>query len=279
MPGNRRIPQVQTGVGSGPRARPPEAALDIETPTRIMHHMWTTDGASLDRSRRAHTSLVDLAYEALAESVLDRYYAPGTRVTIESLAKQLDMSITPVREALSRAAANGLVTLDANRGYRIATMLTEREFHEIFAARRVLELEALRSAAIQPYTIKRLTDIVESMPTLDHGPMYRTFRAFNREDHHFHRTLVELSGNRFLLRAWDSLNFHLQISRFYAGQGVIDFADALGEHAAIAEAVANHDNRGAIKTAQAHISNAERRLAALIPGTAFPTAPGTPAPT
>lgn len=216
-------------------------------------------------SRRPHTSLAELAYEALAEAILDHKFAAAARVTIEGLASQLEMSITPVREALARAAANGLVTLDSNRGYRVSPMLSRRDFHAIFVARQMLELQALEGGLINDQAISRLLQIVAVMPDLEHGPVYRNFREFTREDHRFHRTLVGISDNRFLVQAWDGLNFHLQISRLYAGEGVIDFADALHEHTTIAEALADHDKKRAVEAVQTHISRAEARLTVLLP--------------
>ena len=56
------------------------------------------------------------------------------------------MSATPVREALARLHTQGVITLDANRGYRVSAVLNEVEFHQLYAARRVIEIGSLRAA-------------------------------------------------------------------------------------------------------------------------------------
>jgi hypothetical protein len=94
----------------------------------------------------ARASLVDLAYESLLEAIFDRQIEPGARLGIDVLADQLDMSITPVREALNRLTTQGLVTQAANRGFAVAPTLSTTEFHSLFAARRVIEVAASTAA-------------------------------------------------------------------------------------------------------------------------------------
>jgi DNA-binding GntR family transcriptional regulator len=99
----------------------------------------------------------------------------------------------------------------------------------------------------------------------DHGKTYRDFAAFSRQDHAFHRAVVSMSGNRFLLEAWSGLNFHLHVSRLYAGEGVIDYADALQEHDAIVDALLAGDPGRLAAAVEAHIRRAEVRLVRLLP--------------
>ena len=65
--------------------------------------------------RPERPSLVTLAYEAVVEAIVDRRLEPGSRISIESLADQLEMSTTPIREALMRTVAERLVIQDNNR--------------------------------------------------------------------------------------------------------------------------------------------------------------------
>ena len=88
-------------------------------------------------------SMVDIAHEALLEEIFDGGSQPGSRLEIRDIAERLSMSPTPVREALAKLATQGLTVLDANRGYRVADLLTRREFHELLAARRAIEIGAL----------------------------------------------------------------------------------------------------------------------------------------
>jgi DNA-binding GntR family transcriptional regulator len=236
----------------------------------------TTDHASctipavplLLESPSARGSLVDLAYESLVEQIFDGQLEPGARLGIDTLAEQLRMSITPVREALNRLVTQGLVSQSANRGFTVAPMLGPTEFHALFAARQVLEVAAARSAVPLHGAVHLRDEVVRhasAMRDADHGKTYRDFAGFTRRDHAFHRAVVAMSGNRFLLEAWSCLNFHLHVSRLYAGEGVIDYADALQEHDAIVDAVRAEDPDRLAAAVDAHIRRAEGRLVRLVP--------------
>jgi DNA-binding GntR family transcriptional regulator len=214
---------------------------------------------------RPSTSLVDHAYQAIVQAIVDRQLAPGSRLSIDGLAAALEVSITPVREALARAAAERLVVQDANRGFTVAALLGEHEYHQLFDVRRLLELHALAVAELDAGGIERLASLGQQMNEAGHGPEYRDFRAFNQMDRLFHRQLVALSGNSFLIEAWSGLHFHLHVGRLFTGAGVIDFREAITEHAEVVEALRQGDREGLVRAVSRHIAGAERRLRELIP--------------
>jgi len=73
-----------------------------------------------------------------------RPHLPARRaVGIDGLAERLGISITPVREALVRAASLLLLTRESNRGFRVALLLTTEEYHQLFGVRRLIELYAV----------------------------------------------------------------------------------------------------------------------------------------
>jgi DNA-binding GntR family transcriptional regulator len=215
--------------------------------------------------RISPTNLAAQAHEAIVEAIFDRQLEPGARLSIEEVAKRLGMSATPVREALARAAGQGLVTRESNRGFSITPLLSEREFHDLFEFRRQLETSALGRAEPDSGAVRRLEEIVALMPAMEHGAVYRDFREFNQADREFHRVLVVAGGNKFLMKAWEDLHFHLQVGRLYAGVGVIDFGDALREHAAIVEALKVGKKKEAVLALKRHVESAERRLVSLLP--------------
>lgn len=224
----------------------------------------TNDGPPSSLGRYQAVSLPDLAHQAVVEAIVDRHFAPGRRLNIDRLAEQLGMSTTPVREALARAAAQRLVIQDNNRGFTVAPLLGEHEYHQLFEVRYLLETHALGNARPQQADVERLTDIVDRMSSMGHGPEYRDFGDFNRADREFHHTLISTAGNAFLRKAWADLHFHLHIGRLYAGEGVIDFGYALREHAAIVDALQRGDRDGATSAASFHIEQAEERLKKLL---------------
>ena len=211
------------------------------------------------------SSLGSIAYEALLEGIFTGVLPAGAQVNIYGLAKQLQMSNTPVREALSRLAAERLVILSANRGYTVARLISAEEYDQLFEARRALELAALKSARVDASGVRRVAAILERLTADDSGPEYRQYRPFSRADREFHSAMVQMSRNGFLRHAWEQLHFHLHVGRLYAGSGVIDHEEACLEHQAIFAALQAGNLKLLVQRVGEHIRNAERRLRALLP--------------
>ncbi len=216
--------------------------------------------------RRASVPLAELAYEAVTEAIFDGNLPAGEKIGIDSLAADLEMSITPVREALSRLLAQKLILSHANRGYMVASALTAAGFDRLFQARRVLEYDGLAESL--PETTSA-ADVAQARANLaatlaaDAGPGYRGYAGFARADMRFHEHLVGLSGNVFLVDAWRGLNFHLHVSRLYGQAGVIDLDAAGVEHGQIVDALAGGDRDHFLAAVGHHIDRARNRLRSL----------------
>lgn len=238
---------------------------------RIMHDLRMTD--PLVRRPATRGSLVDVAYDAIAEAIFNHRLEPGARLRIEALSADLGMSITPVREALTRTGAAGLTRLDVNRGHTVTPILDAASFHQLFAARRTIESAAVRGTERSPAAwvsqltsedIRSLRAQVKEMSKVGHGARYADYSRFSQLDHELHLRLVRLGGNPFFITAFVSLNFHLHMSRLYAGAGVVDYDDAQAEHAAIIDALDRHDGSSVWQACKTHILQAEKRLLPLL---------------
>jgi DNA-binding GntR family transcriptional regulator len=144
----------------------------------------------------AIASVVDQAYAAIRERIVRGSLERGTRIHQEDLAEELGISRTPVREALRRLAAEGLVEMRTNRGARVAD-IELRDMRPAYEARLVIEPGAARLAGAlrppAPLTRMRAALSAQRRAIPD---VRRSFDA-NRE---FHIALAEASGNEFLLQ-------------------------------------------------------------------------------
>jgi len=214
---------------------------------------------------RSSPSLVDVAYEAVIEAILDQRLSPGERMTIDQIARGLDMSITPVREALTRIAADGLLVQTRNRGFAVPPLLTDARYHQLFSARRLLEAHAAANAEPSPDELDALERLLKKMVALKPSADYAKYRRFNELDHSFHQGVIVLARNPYIEEAWQGLHFHLQMCRLYAGEGVIDHDDAVHEHASILRALRHGGGEAAAEAVRAHVDGAEQRLLSLLP--------------
>ena len=97
-------------------------------------------------SSRGHRTLAEKAFETLHWAIITGRLRPGTRLPIEELAEVLDMSPMPIREAVRRLDAAGLVENIPHRGARV-TELSVTDLSEVYEARMALEVLAIRRAA------------------------------------------------------------------------------------------------------------------------------------
>lgn len=163
------------------------------------------------RSFNTVLSSADGAYQELRARLAAGRFAPGQRLFEVELSQQLGVSRTPIREALRRLQADGLV-VPAGRGAAVAT-ITPTQVESLYQFRSALEaltaeLAAARNAAgeISRAQLRRLTEAREAVENAgaSHDP-----RAVSDANLAMHRYIAELSGNEFaiesLSRVWDKI--------------------------------------------------------------------------
>ena len=166
-------------------------------------------------------SVVDQVYEAIRERITSGSLPRGGRIHQEDLAEELGVSRTPVREALRRLAAEGLVEMRTNRGARVADV-DRREMNAAYQARLVIEPGAARLAAEErlPGPLQRMQDALaaqrRALPDVA-----KSFEA-NRE---FHLALVQASGNEYLMQFVQRLWVARIGEVIYERQSEVDAAD------------------------------------------------------
>ena len=108
-------------------------------------------------------SLAEIAYTKIKKAILKHEIVPGQRLSHEELVQDLQISQTPIREALLRLAQEGYVTRLTNRGYRVSEM-TADEVEELFGLRHALESYCIQEAIrrITPDGISALEQNVKS---------------------------------------------------------------------------------------------------------------------
>lgn len=186
------------------------------------------------RSRTSET------YARIREDVICGKLRPGAKLKIEQLARALDVGATPVREALSYLAADGLVMREDQRGFRVAA-ISASEFEELLYVRCVVEERALR-LAIERGGADWEEKIVLARHRLQAAPKAADGAAeWERRHRDFHLALNDACGSSILLRLcgqfFDENNRYRYLSRASAGES----RDVAAEHEAIAEATLARD--------------------------------------
>lgn len=208
--------------------------------------------------------LADHVYDELMVALVDGRLEADEPLNIDALARTMQISQTPIREALARLEATGLVVRAALKGYRVAPLFSADEVMELMDARHLLEPEnAFRACARGAENL--VDELSRSIDDLKHSPTdptTGTIKPYWEADERFHRLIAEGAGNRFLLSAYTALGGHVQRFRLFGGLGVSDADHAIAEHATILEAFRSGDAEAARTEMARHIGNVRSRALA-----------------
>ncbi len=200
------------------------------------------------------SNATERAYQSIRQRIMDGSFPPGSPLREEMLAAEIGVSRTPVRDALRRLLADGLVESTRNYG-TFVTEITGDDLHEVYHLRAMLEGYAARRAAtrITPEELaelRRLADEMEAIEGTDEQRVAR-FNALNRD---FHVTIVRAARSRRLegMLGW-VLQVPLVLLKQYRMQEWVNIARSNRQHREIIEALAAHNPEWASFLISAHL--------------------------
>lgn len=212
------------------------------------------------RNRPLHEQAIDQLREMIVEGALK----PGARISEKDLCDSLEISRTPLREALKVLAAEGLITLFARRGAAVSD-LTSEKLGEKFEAIRMVEAFALSRASednVGPL-VDQLQAIQDEMAAaLAKGNVKRYF-ASNEQ---FHKAIVASTGNETLIDIHTSLSGHLRRARVFGLHSRPINHKFINEHARVIKALRKGDFAGAQKEISSHLTAVERGVLKVLEG-------------
>jgi DNA-binding GntR family transcriptional regulator len=201
-------------------------------------------------------SMADRATAALRAAILNGDLEPNTLHAVHTVADRLGVSRTPVREALIRLAADGMVTVHRNRGFVVLHTSAE-DLRQIFSLRLLLEVPATRAAALVATDddIAALEADIERMrQAMDDA------ETFLRADRQFHRTLLTISGNDRLAEFVDGLRNIVLSTGVSTANRSESIEEILEPHVDLLTRVREHDAAGAARSMYEHVLQTARKL-------------------
>jgi DNA-binding GntR family transcriptional regulator len=200
---------------------------------------------------------VDEVYELIRADIMSLRIAPDTRISIDELARQIGVSQTPIREALSRLEAVGLVTKRHYAGYCSAPQITRQQLDELYEMRLLLEPYAARCAArrMSHTELARVANLAHSMQP---GDTRISYGRFADQDSELHDLIAQGSGNQLISDALSRLHTHLHIFRLRFHSEVTTAAH--GEHERLVAALAARKPDEAEAAMRLHIEKSYRRM-------------------
>jgi DNA-binding GntR family transcriptional regulator len=208
-------------------------------------------------ARLRRSTLGDDVYESLRAAVLEHALKPGDRVNIDALARELEVSPTPVREALARLESEGLVRKRPLAGYTVSPLLTRAEFADMFDMRLLLECAAARWAAERATEAQRAELVAEAARTVEGGDDNQWHAAFTALDARLHDLVAEAACSPLLRDSINRLHAHLHLHRRYFPYA--QTAVTNDEHRQVAAAIEAGDGDAAEQAMRLHLTRARER--------------------
>ncbi len=233
--------------------------------------------------RPSRSVLSDETYDAIRIMLLDHTIPPGQRINIDSLARELDVSQTPVREALARLESDDLVVKQPLRGYSATELLTTEGLDDLFRFRGLIEPWLAGRAAEE----RSAEDADELVGEIERGrrslelDLAETYGELSRHDERFHFLIAHMARSEFVRDAY--IHAHCQLHVYRVTQASLarqrtsegaDFVDSqpsisnvkergiltLREHTLIADAIVAGQKNAAAAHMLDHVESSRKRI-------------------
>jgi GntR family transcriptional regulator, rspAB operon transcriptional repressor len=207
--------------------------------------------------RKAKTTYIDAAYQAILEALLNHEFKPGDRLAPSEIAAKLGLSRSPVDRAIERLAGELLVEMRPGKGPFVAK-LTITEVLECYELRLLLEEQAIRVgfALINDDYLDQFKELVDDHARLsrDRNGSYASQYRLSEADKEIHLAIISLWKNH-RAKAWhQQVNVHIKsalvtnIAGYFTEQSV-------REHNSILEALESGDPNKSIEMVRLHEAN------------------------
>lgn len=161
-----------------------------------------------------HSTLNQRVYTQLREMILTGALSSGSQIDERRLAEDLQVSRTPLREAISQLAKEGIIEYRPYRGNLVRTF-TAKQVNDLYEVRKALEALAMR-LAIPKLSQEHIEQIRHILDDVQAALDRRDMDAYTESDRRFHNAIIRITGNETLIESLNRLGAQIQMIRFIA---------------------------------------------------------------
>ncbi len=213
------------------------------------------------RSLQRPQSLQDQAYQALRTAILSGELVPGQRLIETQLAEKLQVSRTPIREALQQLKQADLVVED--RGVLSVAKFTSEDARKLYECRLALENVSVKAACLNASDrqLKQIENLIEKAEKLlNTKPTKLTSFQLLDLDYRFHREIAQGSNNEWLVSLLDRLFDKMILVRIQTMLSNPAVLEVRWEHRQIYDAILARNSEQAVKAIQEHLIASQARV-------------------
>lgn len=207
---------------------------------------------------RSPQTTVDKAYEKLRDRLVTFGFKPGSRLNESELSASLSMSRAPIREALNRLIADGLVSFEPGRGF-FCRRLSASEVNDLYEVRFDLESGAL-GAALGAADGATLNDFAATWQQRHEQARNAPLDQLVFLDEAFHLALAGLAGNAARLKYLENINYRIRFVRRINLEPGSRRAGGIAEHSGLIDAIRIRDRDHAIALLRQHLQRSANEV-------------------
>lgn len=205
--------------------------------------------------RTPRPNLGQIAYTEIKEMILTGELEPGERIILDTLSRKLNLSITPIRDALNRLEQDDLVLITPRTSHSVVK-IDSRDANDVIELRLTLEIYAIRStgASLSGFP-------VDTYRTIFADPeLITNHKKFVEADAAFHSAILAVSANQRLPRLYAYLQNLVQLLSLQAIKAEGRVANATGEHLEILDAIEQRDLETIVNRLENHFAQMRAAL-------------------
>lgn len=207
-------------------------------------------------------SLREQTYQVLRSAILSGEFTADSRLVETQIAEKLQVSRTPIREALQQLQKEQLIVADGNGNLRVISFSTE-DARNLYRCRSVLEQESVSEAckhATHDQLEKIEAIIQQAEKAIAQQPNQLTSYQLLHIDYQFHRAIAECSGNPWLAILLDQLFDKMALLRIQTVQRNLQVLEIRSEHRQIYEAITQRNVEQALAAIRDHLTSSQNRV-------------------
>jgi len=207
----------------------------------------------VNNPKKRRPNLSEIAYDEIKEMILSGEVSQGERILLDEFSERLNLSITPIREALNKLAQEDLIQITPRTSHAVIS-LDAKDATDILELRLLLETFAFQTASdnLAEFPVQRFREVFQRPA--------QNYKEFVQYDAEFHSTIVAASNNKRLGKLYAYLQNLVQVELIAAAQVRGRIEAALKEHLEILDAIEARDVDLALVQLRGHLKTVEKIL-------------------
>ena len=209
----------------------------------------------MNSPRKRRPNLSEIAYDEIKEMILTGEVSQGERILLDEFSERLNLSITPIREALNKLAQEDLIQITPRTSHAVIS-LDAKEASDILELRLLLETFAFQTAGdnLAEFPVQRFREVFQR------PELAQNYKEFVQYDAEFHSTIVAASNNKRLGKLYAYLQNLVLVELIAAARVSGRIEAALKEHLEILDAIEARDVDLALVQLRGHLKTVEKIL-------------------